>query len=123
MYKQNPVKGLIKASVAVFGLSITMPIVLSAPANAAEITCTPINAGVYSNRVHVKCQESFSGIMYFAVPASNTNMANRVLDVITSAITAGKKVAVQYTPSNLSGSTFGCLNSDCRVIDGIFLLR
>jgi hypothetical protein len=112
-----------KSSLAFLGFSITMPFFLSAPANAAEITCTPINAGVYSNRVHVKCQESFSGITYFAVPASNTNTASRVLDVITSAITSGKKVAVQYTPSNLSGSTFGCLNSDCRVIDAIFLLR
>lgn len=123
MSKQNPVKGLIKTSLAFLGCSISLPMLLSAPANAAEITCTPINAGVYSNRVHVKCLESFSGITYFAVPATNTTTANRALDVITSAITAGKKVAVQYTPSNLSGSTFGCLNSDCRVIDAIFLLR
>ena len=67
------------------------------------------------NRIDVKCKETFdNGIRFFAVSTSKADFADNVLSVLNSAILARRTVRIRYDPKDLSGSSFGCNNNDCR---------
>lgn len=89
------------------------------PASADETNCTPSNVAVFDARVHVKCVESVGGIQYFAVSNADSAKASRTLSVINSAIVTGRSLFIWYTPSDTSGTSFGCQAKDCRTIEGI----
>lgn len=88
-------------------------------------TCTPVEVGVYSNRVHVKCASyalDGTAIWFFAVPTSDTGNSNRFLTTANSALVSGRPLAVLYNAGDTSGAAWGCAADNCRSIWG-FLLR
>ncbi len=123
MYQKNPVKKLISSTLTFLGCSIAIPAFFTAPANANYVLCTPTNVGVFPERIHIRCTQNFGGVIYFAVSTSNANFANRVLDVWKTGLTTGRQVGIDYNPSDLTGSSVGCLNQDCRIIRYTLLPR
>ncbi len=112
---------LYSLSAALFYLALAlMP---QGAARAADVACTPSNVIVFSNRVHIRCEETFGGIRFFAAPTSNAAHVSRILSVITTATVAGRTVVVFYDPANTSGTAIGCAASDCRLIDAIGFWR
>jgi hypothetical protein len=97
---------------ALIGLLILSAVSLNA--NAAWFNCTPENVMSYSNRVHVKCQNSTAGISYFAMSTSNVTLADRFVRIATAGLVSGRTVIIEYTPSDTSGTSFGCAAGDCR---------
>jgi len=84
--------------------------------------CSPVNVGVFSNRVHVRCTTAVNGILYFAVATSDANAAARALATFSTAIAAGHDVRIYFDPADTSGTAFGCAAGDCRRATGIELL-
>jgi hypothetical protein len=85
------------------------------PALGALHTCKSVDVSAFENRIHVRCNTAASGgIVFFAVPTANSAYAARVLAILTAAHVAGKKIEVEYNPSDTSGGDFGCLPTDCR---------
>ncbi len=79
--------------------------------------CSPVEVGVFTNRVHVRCAAPAPGnILYFAVATADSKHAARLLSLLLTSQVAGKNVGINYNPSDLSGSAIGCANSDCRLI-------
>jgi|ERR1044072_157315 hypothetical protein len=96
------------------------PAVASAPlAAAATTTCTPIQVAIFSNRIHVRCAAPVGGISYFAFPTSNATQADRYLSMLLDAQVAHRNLTVWYDPNTTSGTSYGCLASDCRPIDAL----
>ena len=85
---------------------------------SATAQCTPVEVAVFTNspRIHVKCSSPTDNILYFAVATTDTALAQRVLTVLTDALTAGKGLAIVYDVSDVSGAQIGCLSKDCRLI-------
>jgi hypothetical protein len=88
-------------------------------------TCTPTGVAAYTNRVHVRCSTAAppGGIYYFAVSTANSASASRFLSIFTTAMVTGKTVRIHYTPSDTSGTAFGCLASDCRTATGAEVMQ
>jgi hypothetical protein len=102
--------------------SLACGLLLEAPdAQAAEtsVLCTPSGVANFSNRMHVRCAQSFSGVFFFAYRASDTAGAARYTSIATSALIAGRTVRIFYDPADLTGSSIGCLNQDCRLLRGL----
>jgi hypothetical protein len=95
---------------------------LSAGAAQAANTwgsCTPVEVMSFSNRVHVRCSTTFAtGILYVAIPTSNSAEAQRALTIAQSALVAGRPVVFWYE-STATGASIGCGTSDCRVMNAI----
>lgn len=94
----------------------------SADAVQDTTICSPVNVGVFSNRVHVRCTTAVNGIIYFAVATSDANAAARALAAFQTAIAAGHDVRIYFDPADTSGAAFGCAAVDCRRATGIELL-
>jgi hypothetical protein len=88
---------------------------LSAP---VDVFCTPNQVLVFTEapRLQVRCDESFSGVVYFAAPTADPAQASRILSVIQTALVAGRTLIVSYEPADLSGAGIGCQSNDCRLI-------
>jgi zona occludens toxin (predicted ATPase) len=86
---------------------------------AATATCTPIQVAIFSNRIHVRCAAPVGGISYFAYPTSNGTQADRYLSMLLEAQVAHRNLTVWYDPNTTSGTSYGCLASDCRPIDAL----
>lgn len=97
------------------------PADLAAPDGSVWKTCTPNNVAVYSSRIHVRCNESYSGIRYFAYPTRDAAAAARYLSLLTSAQVAGHTLSILYDPADTSGASYGCAASDCRPIQAALL--
>jgi len=100
---------------------------VSAQASSAALdtfTCTPVGVATFTNRVHVRCSTAAppGGIYWFAVSTANSASASRFLSIFTTAMVTGKNLRIWYTPSDTSGSAFGCLVSDCRTATGAEVL-
>ncbi|MBT8401695.1 MAG: hypothetical protein KJO98_14550 [Rhodothermia bacterium] len=95
----------------------------SAPAYAVETSCTPLNVIVFTNRVHIKCEESVGGISFFAASTADAAHVARVLSVISTATVAGRPVTVFYDPADTSGTAIGCAANDCRLIQAVGFWR
>ena len=67
-------------------------------------------------RLQVRCDESFSGVVYFAAPTADPAQASRILSVIQTALVAGRTLIVNYEPADVSGAGIGCQSTDCRLI-------
>lgn len=92
----------------------------SRPVAAApvDVFCTPNQVVVFTEepRLHVRCNESFGGIVYFATSTTDAAHAARILSLIQTALVAGRTLIVNYDPDDLSGAAIGCLTNDCRLI-------
>lgn len=97
------------------------PTDLAAPDASTWVTCTPVEVGVYSTRIHVRCNESYSGIRFFAYPVTNASAVSRYLSVLTTAQVAGRTLSVLYDPGDTSGTSIGCAASDCRLLQALLL--
>jgi hypothetical protein len=90
------------------------------PAAAApiDVFCTPNQVVVFTEepRLHVRCEESFGGIIYFATSTTDAAQAARILSLIQTALVAGRTLIINYDPNDLSGAAIGCLTHDCRLI-------
>jgi hypothetical protein len=90
------------------------------PARSApiDVFCTPNQIVVLTEapRLQVRCEESFSGVVYFAASTADAAQAGRILSVIQTALVAGRTLIVNYEPADLSGAVIGCQSNDCRLI-------
>ncbi|GAB4534559.1 MAG: hypothetical protein Fur0018_24470 [Anaerolineales bacterium] len=94
---------------------------VEAPEGSTWVTCTPNNVAVFSERIHVKCNESYSGVRYFAYPTTNAAATARFLSLLTSAQVAGHTLSILYNPADTSGTAYGCAASDCRPFQAVIL--
>jgi hypothetical protein len=91
----------------------------------AEMTvvCTPSGVATFSNRIHVRCTQSFSGITVFAAGTASvpdTAAAARYMTLATSAMVAGRNVRVTFDPADQAGATaLGCQPTECRLLRGL----
>ncbi len=92
------------------------------PSTMSVFTCTIQDVGVFIERVHVRCTTSVvigaNTIWWWSYPNSDSATASRFLSLFETAKATGTTVTVFYDPNDLTGSTFGCYNSDCRRIWG-----
>ena len=99
----------------------TNPMDPAAPEASTWVTCTPNQVAAYSSRIHVRCNESYSGIRYFAYPTTNAAAVARYLSLLTSAQVAGHTLSILYDPADTSGTAYGCAASDCRPLQAVVL--
>ena len=90
-----------------------------ATATDVTIVCTPAGVGTFPTRVHVRCQQSFSGVSVFAATTTDSAAAARYMSMATSALIAGRNLRVHYDPADQSGSSFGCTANECRLLKGL----
>ena len=83
---------------------------------AAARSCTPAAVGDFQIRIHVRCSTAVDGIVYYAVATTDSNRAARVLAILSGAFLGGHQVEIYYDPADLSGSSIGCSNVDCRLL-------
>jgi len=97
----------------------------TAAEQSATAKCVPVEVTVFtrSPRLHVKCEAPTDGILYFATGTENADNAQRVLMVITTALTNGKALSIVYNPADTTGQAIGCLSKDCRLIISVSILR
>jgi len=90
-------------------------------ASAAEtsVICTPTGVATFASRIHVRCAQSFSGIVFFAYRSTDSAGAARYMSVATSALISGRQVRIFYDPADLTGASIGCQNNDCRLLRGL----
>jgi hypothetical protein len=91
----------------------------SATAAETSVVCTVTGVANFSARMHVCCAQSFSGIFFFAHRSSDSAGAARYTSIATSALIAGRTVRIFYDPADLTGSSIGCGNGDCRLLRGL----
>ena len=99
--------------------------VLASPAEdtaMATASCTPVAVGVFENRIHVRCSAAVvigtDTIYYWAYPTSDSAGASRFLSLFETARATNQTLTLFYTADDLSGQSFGCINSDCRRLWG-----
>ena len=80
-------------------------------------TCTSNGVAVFSSRIHVECTTAASGgIRFFALGTTSSSHTARILTILSMAHVTGKSLSIAYDPNDTSGTTIGCLASDCRLI-------
>ncbi len=111
-----PIYGLICA--ALFGTT------RAAVAQQKWVSCKPIEAATYPERIHVKCAWAVDNkFWYFAASTTDARAAARALSVIESAQLGDKFVNVLFDPNDQSGATFGCLTSNCRQLLAVMMVE
>jgi hypothetical protein len=99
-------------------LLVSLVIVAARPSRAAEewISCDPVEVANYENRIHVRCAAAVGGIRFFARSNSNAADVSRYLSTLLAAQIAGRTLSILYDPSDTSGASIGCAESDCRIL-------
>jgi len=108
------------ASMLLLGFTLTAAI-------ADTHYCTPHSVAVYAvkpnQRIHVRCTEPAPGTdyIYFAYYGAKkfSPDSDRFLNLITFAMQNSKTLAIEFDPSDQSGSKIGCLTHDCRLIQSL----
>ena len=90
-------------------------------ASAAEtaVICTPTGVATFPNRIHIRCAQSFSGVVFFAYGSSDSAGAARYMSMATSALISGRNARIFYDPADQSGASIGCRTTDCRLLRGL----
>ncbi len=125
LYDAHPARltcnaGLFAGDERMLKLIVAVMLVTAGAACAATVdfTCEPTEVAVFQNRIHVKCAQSYNDggatIWYWAVSVSGVQWANRFLSTSTTALVSGRKLVIQFTAGDTSGTRFGCLAQDCR---------
>jgi hypothetical protein len=87
----------------------------TAVADQIWVSCKPVEAATYLERIHVKCASPIdSRFWYFAAPTTDARFAARVLSVIEGAQLGDKFLLVLIDPNDESGTAFGCLAAKSR---------
>lgn len=118
-----PVSLLVVALATVGAASALRAGSVQADAAAASVTwtCSPDLVVSANVRVVAHCASGYvvnptTTIYWFAFPTSDSGNASRMLSIFETAKATGSTVTFYFDTSDLSGSTYGCLNSDCRAI-------
>lgn len=83
----------------------------------AQHLCTIADVMVDVVRIHVRCTvANTDGMQFFAVSTADTKHTARVLALLLTAQATGKTIDIFYNQNDTSGSTFGCLEVNCRLI-------
>jgi hypothetical protein len=117
--------GIMKTKYLVMMASLVCGLLIGAMrANAAEtsVICTPTGVATFSSRIHVRCAQSFSGIVFFAYRSSDSAGAARYMSIATSALISGRNIRIFYDPADLTGAGIGCQTHDCRLLTGLEVL-
>jgi len=61
------------------------------------------------------------GGTYFALNTADAPVAARILSILTTAQVAGRTLGIRYDPADKSGTSIGCLDSDCRLIRAVWI--
>ena len=89
-------------------------------------SCTPKHVAVFAvkpyQRIHVEC-EAPTEYQYFAYYGAKkfSPDSDRFLNLITFAMQNSKTLAIEFDPSDQSGSKIGCNNSNCRLIQSLYV--
>ena len=86
------------------------------------VVCTPTGVASFSNRIHVRCSQSFSGIAFFAYKAGDSAGAARYMSLASSAMISGRNLRILYNPADQSGTAIGCQAGDCRLLTGMEMM-
>jgi hypothetical protein len=90
---------------------------------AGFFTCTAAEVAVWvGSRIHVRCNPGDGVINFFALSVGNPDTSH-VLSLATTAVAARRPFVILYDPNDLSGAAIGCLTSNCRLIQAVFLNR
>lgn len=114
--------------IALFAFAFVIPTALEKRGQAqaeqlATTTCTPVNVAVFvGSRIHVRCAEVQAGAPTFYALSTEDRDVDRILSILTSAITAGKTLFIFYN-SAASANPTGCLEQDCRKIETAVIAR
>ena len=91
--------------------------------SAKSFLCTAQEVAVFPGlRIHVSCNPGDGPIAFFVLSVGDPD-ASRVLSLAATAVAARRSLLINYDPSDLSGAPIGCPNSNCRLIQAIFLER
>ena len=101
------------------------------PGLSDEISCTSQEVRTFSNRVHVRCLESYpdssgaASIRFFAAPSNPTRLYEDLRDFggLAMAGHGAPRLVLNYDPADTSGTSFGCQAHDCRRITAVRLVR
>ena len=90
-------------------------------AAAATFTCAPDLVVSANVRVVAHCASGYvvdgsTTIRWFAYPTSDSGNASRMLSVFETAKATGATLTFYFDTADLTGASYGCLNSDCRAI-------
>lgn len=89
------------------------------------IDCTPVEVASLERRIHIRCSTGRNGIIYFSLGtnrnANETAFANRAMQIGNMALVSGRPLAIRYESTDTSGTAIGCLDTDCRLIQTIYL--
>lgn len=110
------------ASMLLLGFTLTAAI-------ADTHYCTPHSVAVYAvkpnQRIHVRCTEPAPGTdyIYFAYYGAKkfSPDSDRFLNLITFAMQNSKTLAIEFDPSDQSGSKIGCRTDNCRLIQSLYV--
>jgi hypothetical protein len=115
--------GRLRLAVAAAALAAGLGVLPGGSARAAPkfFTCNPTNVAVFpKSRIHVRCAPGDGSTVFFAFNVANAaDDADRLLSLAATAIALKKRLEILYDPSDLKGASFGCLNNDCRVMQGL----
>lgn len=116
-------------AILVCAMTTTMLFVGSAKAAGVARSCKPIAvANFVGSRMHIQCDQGYlnnASIIYYALPANTSDQiqrANPVISIGLTAISAGKTIGISFDDTDTSGTSFGCGASDCRAIQGVWIV-
>ena len=88
--------------------------------------CDPVAVAVFpKQRIHVKCSVGFDNgrIEYFALGVDNSAEADRVLSILSTALTTKRRLEIWFHDSHLSfGGKVGCQLTNCRLLYAVQIL-
>jgi hypothetical protein len=98
---------------AVLAFAFSSVAVAQSQAECAKV----LEVAVFADRVHIKCQENYFGepyFDYFAVPTSNSDEANRLLQIGLFARQNSTSLTVLFNFAAGNEASYGCDPSNCR---------
>jgi hypothetical protein len=99
--------------------ALALLFVVSVPSvvRAEVADCTLAKVGVFAGRVEAECTSTGAPpFRFWAVPASDLRFADKFFTSLVSAMISSRRIQMEYTLNDTSGSSFGCAAATCRRI-------
>lgn len=111
---------MIKKIAGLAALTLATGLATSLPADASNRTrvCKPATVGVFSNRIHVRC-EAIGGqaytedIRYYAMKLDDSPQVQATLQLLLMAKAHNRQLSISFDESDYK-SVPGCQGSNCR---------
>jgi hypothetical protein len=112
---------MILVSIAAIGMLRARLVHAAEPNAGVTWTCSPDLVVSANVRVVAHCANGYSidpstTIRWFAYPTKDSANASRMLSVFETAKATTSTLTFYFDTSDLSGTAYGCLASDCRAI-------